>query len=91
MVELSLERRMREADVGSQSADTIKLGFSSCSNLWKRRQAEFPRRGIVKSANQEGGGGRLPPNTVRHRSPHAAQAIRKLAVVILVVPEVNDC
>src|SRR6478672_3222059 len=36
MVELSLERRMREADVGSQSADTIKLGFSSCSNLWKQ-------------------------------------------------------
>jgi hypothetical protein len=31
MVELSLEHRMREADVGSQSADTIKLGFSSCS------------------------------------------------------------
>jgi hypothetical protein len=24
---LSLERRMREADVGSQSADTIKLSF----------------------------------------------------------------
>jgi hypothetical protein len=29
MVELSLERRMREADVGSQSADTIKLSFRS--------------------------------------------------------------
>jgi hypothetical protein len=29
MVELSLERRMREADVGSQSADTIKMSFSS--------------------------------------------------------------
>src|ERR1700687_1706333 len=28
-VELSLERRMREADVGSQSADTIKLSFRS--------------------------------------------------------------
>jgi capsid protein len=27
-VELSLERRMREPDVGSQSADTIKLSFS---------------------------------------------------------------
>jgi hypothetical protein len=33
MVELSLERRMREADAGSQSADTVKFGFSSCSNL----------------------------------------------------------
>jgi len=29
MVELSLERRMREAEVGSQSADTIKLSFRS--------------------------------------------------------------
>jgi hypothetical protein len=28
-VELSLERQMREADVGSQSADTIKLSFRS--------------------------------------------------------------
>src|ERR1700692_1094708 len=34
MVELSVERP--EADVGSQSADTIKFGFSSCSNLWKQ-------------------------------------------------------
>jgi hypothetical protein len=33
MMVLSLERRMREAD-GSQSADTVKFGFSSCSNLW---------------------------------------------------------
>ena len=31
MVELSLQYRMREADVGSQSTDTTKLGFSSCS------------------------------------------------------------
>src|SRR5712671_5107987 len=29
-------RTPREADVGSQSADTIKFGFSSCSNLWKQ-------------------------------------------------------
>jgi len=34
MVELSVERP--EADVGSQSADTTKFGFSSCSNLWKQ-------------------------------------------------------
>jgi hypothetical protein len=27
---------MREADAGSQSADTVKFGFSSCSNLWKQ-------------------------------------------------------
>ena len=25
-----------EAEVGSQSADTIKFGFSSRSNLWKQ-------------------------------------------------------
>ena len=36
MAELSLERRMREADVGSQSADTVKFGFRLCSNLWKQ-------------------------------------------------------
>jgi hypothetical protein len=28
---------MREADVGSQSAETIKISFSSCFNFWKRR------------------------------------------------------
>jgi hypothetical protein len=28
---------------------------------------------------------------VRHRSSHAAHAIRKLAVVVLDVPEVSDC
>jgi hypothetical protein len=28
---------MREADVGSQSAYTIKISFSSCFNFWKRR------------------------------------------------------
>jgi hypothetical protein len=33
----SPERRMREADVGSYSANTIKLSFSLRSNLWKRR------------------------------------------------------
>ncbi len=37
----SLEHRMREADVGSQSADTIKLDFSSClGRKQKTRQRE---------------------------------------------------
>jgi hypothetical protein len=48
-VEFSLERRLREADVGSQSADTIKLSFSSCSNLWKRRASPVQMRVLLSS------------------------------------------
>ena len=41
-------------------------------------------------SNQEAGG-RLAPNTVRHRSSHTVQAIEKLAMVVLAVPEINGC
>src|ERR1700730_1929446 len=41
IVELSLEHRMREADVGSQSADTTKLGFSSGRGQRARLASSF--------------------------------------------------
>jgi hypothetical protein len=52
MMELSLERRMREADVGSQSADTVKSGFSSCSNLWKQSLRTSGALGCLADALQ---------------------------------------
>src|ERR1700676_1150610 len=73
----SLERRMREADVGSQSADTIKLGFSSCSNLFGSEGQSRPHAGLAGFRRQgmahqsAAGGARQIFNRQRSEQIHA--------------------
>jgi hypothetical protein len=76
MVQLSLERQMREADVGSRSADTIKLSFrSQCFEMASGLIRPVPDSNRPKETAATRG--RLRPGINPTSFPQARQDIRE--------------
>jgi hypothetical protein len=63
---------MREADIRSQSADTIKLGFSSCSGRKQNVSADLSPRPINENAHSSGWTGGAVEAVVAGRAGAAA-------------------
>jgi hypothetical protein len=76
---------MRKADVGSQTADTIKLGFSSCSGRKQKTCQREPAvaRLVFNSPHQ-----RKVASSARGRSKRVSAMTNKVITIEFIVPTI---